>query len=304
MASLKLALLCHLCLLLVDIVCAVYKGADISFVTQQEKSGQSFLDNNGKKTDLFALMKSYGMNAVRLRVWVNPAGGWCNKVDTLNKAKRAKAQGMAIMIDFHYADSWADPGKQPIPSAWKGHSLDQLVTDVYKHTYEVLSYLKSNGISVLWVQVGNEINNGMLWPIAKRPNFAAISKLLNSGYKASKAVYPNALKAGTNYDAVGISHYPNAKNWQQLNAQSEITMKQMISKFGKKVVVAEIGMKWTDADACEAMLADMFKRVKAMGNNGIGVFYWEPNSAPYGYQMGAMDSSGKFTKAITSYNRY
>ncbi|KAL3086429.1 hypothetical protein niasHS_008003 [Heterodera schachtii] len=102
------------------------------------------------------------------------------------------AQGMALMIDFHYADSWADPGQQPIPSAWKGHSLEQLVTDVYKHTYEVLSYLKS--ISVLWVQVGNEINNGMLWPIAKTPNYAAISKLINSGYKASKAVYPNALR--------------------------------------------------------------------------------------------------------------
>ncbi|KAL3093837.1 hypothetical protein niasHS_004207 [Heterodera schachtii] len=319
MASLKLAFLCHLCLLLVGIVCAVYKGADISFVTQQEKDGQPFLDSNGKKTDLFALMKSYGMNAVRLRVWVNPAGGWCNKVDTLNKAKRAKAQGMALMIDFHYADSWADPGQQPIPSAWKGHSLEQLVTDVYKHTYEVLNYLKSNGISVLWVQIGNEINNGMLWPIAKTPNYAAISKLINSGYKASKAVYPNALrlrtaqfnsyfealkKAGTNYDAVGISHYPNKSNWQQLNAQSEITMKQMISKFGKKVVVAEIGMKWSDADASEAMLADMFTRVKAMGNNGIGVFYWEPNLTPDHYEMGAMDSSGKFTKSITSYNRY
>ncbi|KAL3114036.1 hypothetical protein niasHT_014939 [Heterodera trifolii] len=294
MASLKLALLCHLCLLLVGIVCAVYKGADISFVTQQEKDGQPFLDSNGKKTDLFALMKSYGMNAVRLRVWV----------DTLNKAKRAKAQGMALMIDFHYADSWADPGQQPIPSAWKGHSLEQLVTDVYKHTYEVLSYLKSNGISVLWVQVGNEINNGMLWPIAKTPNYAAISKLINSGYKASKAVYANALKAGTNYDAVGISHYPNKSNWQQLNAQSEITMKQMISKFGKKVVVAEIGMKWSDADASEAMLADMFTRVNAMGNNGIGVFYWEPNLTPDHYEMGAMDILGKFTKAITSYKRY
>ncbi|KAL3091239.1 hypothetical protein niasHT_026498 [Heterodera trifolii] len=295
MASLKLALLCHLCLLIVGIVCAVYKGADISFVTQQEKDGQPFLDSNGKKTDLFALMKSYGMDAVRLRVWVNPAGGWCNKVDTLNKAKRAKAQGMALMIDFHYADSWADPGQQPIP------------------------YLKSNGISVLWVQVGNEINNGMLWPIAKTPNYAAISKLINSGYKASKAVYPNALrlltaqfnsyfealkKAGTNYDAVGISHYPNKSNWQQLNAQSEITMKQMISKFGKEVVVAEIGMKWSDADASEAMLADMFTRVKEMGNNGIGVFYWEPNLTPDHYEMGAMDSLGKFTKAITSYKRY
>ncbi|KAL3086702.1 hypothetical protein niasHS_008035 [Heterodera schachtii] len=107
----------------------------------------------------------------------------------------------------------------------------------------------------------------MLWPIAKTPNYAAISKWINSGYKASKAVY-------------------------------------QMPWFGKKVLVAELGMKWSDADASEAMLADMFTRVKAMGNNGIGVFYWEPNLTPDHYEMGAMDSLGKFTKAITSYNRY
>ena len=90
-------------------------GADIGWVTQLEKEGRVFVDAKGAKRDCFDLMKDYGVDAIRLRVWVDPKDGWNGKADTLAKAKRARAAGQDVMIDFHYADSWADPGKQPIP---------------------------------------------------------------------------------------------------------------------------------------------------------------------------------------------
>ena len=114
-----------------------------------------------------SLLKSLGINAVRLRVWVNPSDGWCNMQDLLVKAKRAKGLNLRIMIDFHYSDSWADPGKQNKPAAWLTLSLKELESAVSKHTTDVLNELKSNGITPEWVQVGNETGNGMLWEDGK-----------------------------------------------------------------------------------------------------------------------------------------
>ena len=101
----------------VEEVTAFYKGADISWVTELESKGQKFYNTSGQERECTALMKEYGMNAIRLRVWVNPSAhdNWCNKEDVLVKAKRAKALGMEVMIDFHYSDWWADPAKQNIP---------------------------------------------------------------------------------------------------------------------------------------------------------------------------------------------
>ena|SRR5947209_14261859 len=90
-----------------------YKGADISWVTQMEANGVSFYNRNGIKEDAFQLMKDIGMNSIRLRIWVNPSDGWCNTSDVLFKAIRANSLGMKLMIDFHYSDSWADPGSKP-----------------------------------------------------------------------------------------------------------------------------------------------------------------------------------------------
>ena len=99
------------------------KGADISWLTEMESKGYTFSSPAGLPTECTALMKELGCNAVRYRVWVNPAAGWCNKDDVLLKAKRAQALGLAIMIDFHYSDSWADPGQQTIPAAWTSYDL-------------------------------------------------------------------------------------------------------------------------------------------------------------------------------------
>lgn len=142
-------------------------GADMGWLTEYEHQGYKFYDKQGKEKDAMVLMGEYGINAERMRVWVDPSkhDNWCNKEDVLVKCKRAKALGQEIMIDFHYSDWWADPAKQNIPASWRGHSYEQMKQDVANHTIEVLTYLKDNGITPRWVQVGNETSNGMLWSV-------------------------------------------------------------------------------------------------------------------------------------------
>lgn len=193
---------------------AFAKGADISWVTEMEDDGVKFYNSDGNATDCFELMKSIGMTAVRLRVWVNPetaavkdaaSGGYgaayCDKADVVKKAKRAVAAGLDVMIDFHYSDIFADPSKQNTPTKWLGHSLEQLKTDVADHTTDVLNALKTAGVTPKWIQIGNETRNGMLWNTGRwwtdngdieggRANFAALA---NAGYNAAKGVFADAL---------------------------------------------------------------------------------------------------------------
>lgn len=191
-------------------------GADISWTTEMEQKGEKLYNYNGEERDAFTLMKEMGLSAIRLRVWVDPTkhGNWCDKVDVLTKAKRAKALGLDIMIDFHYSDWWADPGKQNIPEAWANHKYKQMLTDVANHTTEMLILLKDNGIDVKWVQVGNETSNGMLWSVKTNPetgweikddkgnttitqsmghidrNPEQYAGFFKAGYEAAKAVFP------------------------------------------------------------------------------------------------------------------
>ena len=195
-----------------------YKGADISWVTELESKGQKFYNANGQERECTALMKEYGMNAIRLRVWVDPSkhDNWCNKEDVLFKAKRAKALGMEVMIDFHYSDWWADPAKQNIPASWKGHSYEEMKKDLANHTKEVLQFMKDNGITPKWVQVGNETTNGMLWSVQTNEqgweikdengntiitesmghasrNPEQYAGFFKAGYEAVKEIFPNAI---------------------------------------------------------------------------------------------------------------
>ena len=195
-----------------------YKGADISWVTELESKGQKFYNANGEERECTALMKEYGMNAIRLRVWVDPSkhDNWCNQEDLLVKAKRAKALGMEVMVDFHYSDWWADPAKQNIPASWKGHSYEDMKKDLANHTKEVLQFLKNNGITPKWVQVGNETTNGMLWSVKTNEqgweikdengntiitesmghatrNPEQYAGFFKAGYEAVKEIFPDAI---------------------------------------------------------------------------------------------------------------
>ena len=142
-------------------------GADLGWITEYEHNGHKFYNFDGQERECTALMKELGLNAVRHRVWVDPSahGNWCDKEDLLVKCQRAKELGMAILVDFHYSDWWADPGKQNIPASWSGHSYEQMKEDLAAHTVAVLSYLKENGIEPKWIQVGNETRNGFLWSV-------------------------------------------------------------------------------------------------------------------------------------------
>ncbi len=303
------------------------KGADVSWVTQMEKAGSKFYNTNGREMECMALLRDLGMNSIRLRVWVDPADGWCNKSDVLAKAWRAYSLGMRILIDFHYSDTWADPGQQTKPAAWTDYSLDELKTAVSGHTKEVLQALKDNGITPEWVQVGNETNDGMLWEdgraSASMKNYA---ELTNAGYDAVKEVFTQAkvivhisngynnnlfrwlfdgLKnSGGKWDVIGMSLYPTSDNWQTLNTQCIANMKDMISRYSKEVMVCEVGMPWDEAEACKSFLTDLIEQSKAIeGNKCLGVFYWEPQSSPgwNGYTLGAFDESGKPTVALDAF---
>lgn len=299
------------------------KGADISWITEMEATGISFYNQAGIATDGLKLLRSLGMNAVRLRVWVDPANGWCNKEDVLVKAYRAHHLGMRIMIDFHYSDHWADPGQQNKPAAWGSLSLDELKAAVAEHTKEVLQLLKDNGLTAEWVQVGNETGNGMLWEDGKASesmaNYAALN---NAGYDAVKAVFPAAkvivhvhngydnslfrwlfdgLKSnGGKWDVIGMSLYPDKDNWQERTQQCVQNMQDMIARYDSEVMICEVGMSWDEEDAAKAFLTELIDRSRQFpAGQVLGVFYWEPLSYNgwNGYTLGAMDDSGRPTKA-------
>jgi len=130
------------------------------------------------------------MNTIRLRVWVNPTNGWNSANDVLSKALRAKAAGMHIMLDFHYSESWADPSKQYKPANWQGLNFINLNDSLKNRTLAVLNYFKSSGITPEWVQIGNETNDGMLWPDGKASiNMKNFSQLIQTGYIAVKTIF-------------------------------------------------------------------------------------------------------------------
>jgi arabinogalactan endo-1,4-beta-galactosidase len=304
------------------------KGADIGWLTQMESSGRKFYNSSNAETECLQLLKSVGMNAIRLRVWVNPTGGWNSSADVVAKATRAKNLGLKILIDFHYSDSWADPGQQTKPAAWSTLTLAGLQTSITQHTTAVLTDLKNAGITPDWVQVGNETNNGMLWPEGKAStNMANFASMINAGYNAVKAVnsnikvivhlsngYDNALfrwmfdglkNNGANWDVIGVSLYPDVSTWSTLNTQCLANMNDMVTRYNKEVMVAEVGMSWDQAAACNAFLADIIAKTKSIANDkGLGVFYWEPEAYNnwQGYTKGAFDNSGKPTIALNAFN--
>jgi arabinogalactan endo-1,4-beta-galactosidase len=303
------------------------KGADISWVTQMESQGIKFYDKTGGQKDLFQILKDEGMNSIRLRAWVNPADGYNNTADVVAKAIRAKNAGMKIMIDFHYSDTWADPGHQSKPTAWATDDITALQDSIHNYTVSVMSALKSNNIYPDWVQVGNETNNGMLWPDGRADsvmnNFASF---VTAGYNAIKSVsdsskvivhisngYDNNLfrwvfdglkNNGAKWDIIGMSLYPSASNWNDLNTQCFANMNDMVTRYNKPVMICEVGMSWTDSVACKSFISNLISKTKSVANGkGLGVFYWEPEAfnSWQGYSLGAFDNSGKPTIALDAF---
>ena len=304
------------------------KGADVSWLTQMEKEGALFYDTLGRQTDCMTLLRDMGVNSIRLRVWVNPADGWCDKNDLLIKAWRANQLGMRLMVDFHYSDTWADPGNQTKPAAWATMSFDELKNAVATYTGDVLTTLKNNGITPEWVQVGNETGDGMLWEDGRAStSMKNYADLTNAGYDAVKGVFPNAkvvvhLQDGNNnslfrwlfdglknnggkWDVIGMSLYPDADNWQTMNTACLANINDMISRYGSDVMICEAGMNWDEAQTCNSFLTDLLAKTKTVPNNKcLGIFYWEPEgyASWSGYAKAAFDNTGRPTVALNAFS--
>ena len=347
------------------------RGADVSWVTEMESKGTVFKTANGTPRDCFQLMKDYGLTAIRLRVWVDPKDGWNNAADTLAKAKRAAAAGMDLMIDFHYSDTWADPGVQAPPKAWRGHDADSLCRDIAVHTKEVLGLLKVNGLVPKWVQVGNEVSHGMFWTgkrdekghtkwvdyggergwavdvdysmgnIAWQPeNYARFFKI---GYEAVKEVFPEATvivhiaegekfkfmeknldtlrKHGAKWDMVGLSAYPiqsdhewiggDAKKYDDVNGRFINDVVANIVRGAERwkcpFMVVETGVEPCPKGAVTvkqtaSMFARLIERVRSdTGSVCKGIFYWEPECAPWMYDKGAFTDDHRPTQIMDAF---
>lgn len=290
------------------------RGADVSWVTEMEADGRIFCSTDGTETDLFVLMKQIGMNAVRLRVFVDPNGfgygKWCDKDDLLTKACRAKEQGLDIMVDFHYSDFFADPGAQAAPMAWNGLTDEEARAALVDHTTDVLQALKDAGVTPNWVQVGNEVNNGIAFPYGKidwdkigADRFTHYVAMSNAGYDAVKAVFPAAkviihlagteaaqwfipdfIAAGGKADMIGFSHYPTVDEWNSddasatySNINAEKYVKNAIADYGLPIMICETGFDVTQPALAREVMIDLFQRMTAI-EGCAGIFYWEPQT--------------------------
>lgn len=298
-----------------------YLGADISGTPEQE--ARAIVNYNDLKQPMenTSLMKYYGLNAIRLKVWVNSENGFNTPRHVLEMARRAQAQGMEIMIDFHYSDTWADPGHNNSPKEWEGLDVEIVKGKLAEHTRSTLQLLKDNDINIKWVQVGNETTNGMVWPMARIPdhmeNYVALS---NAGYDAVKEVYPDAIvithlddgynrflydyvfnamrRMGGKFDAIGMSVYPYWSKRDQ-TAKEAVTdivdnINYLANEFSCPVYIVETGAEvWKPEEGYDFISRLLTAAMEDTNGNCPGVFYWEPTAAHTpqgGYSLGAFES--------------
>ncbi len=256
-------------------------GADISSLPTLEKAGRVFRVN-GEANDAIVLFRSQGVNLFRVRVFVNPASGYPRTggatqslEDVRVLARRIKASGAKFLLDFHYSDTWADPGHQSKPAAWRDLDFDALEKKVHSYTAEALAVLKADGVMPDMVQVGNEIATGMLWPDGKlngktpedkQRQWDRFARLVKAGVRAvresqtgagavrvmihiqsgGKAGLPtwffeNLAKQNVDFDVIGLSFYPN---WDETMENLTDNMARLARAFDKDIMVAEVAYPW------------------------------------------------------------
>jgi arabinogalactan endo-1,4-beta-galactosidase len=242
-------------------------GSDISSLKKSEALSGVYRYPDGTQADALQILKDHGLNYARLRVWVDPADGYHDKNEILEMALRFKSLGIKLLVDFHYSDNWADPGKQIKPAAWQDYDFEQLKQAVYDHTFEVCGALVAQGTPPDMVQVGNEINSGMLWPDGDYTHFDNLAALLIEGQRAVKDCSPSTLvmlhiaEGGDNdlarwwfdnitrrdvpFDVIGISYYPF---WHGSLAELQYNLNDISARYGKDVILVETAYAFTDQD--------------------------------------------------------
>lgn len=258
------------------------KGMDVSFLDEIETFGGTY-EENGVKDDALAILKRSGVNAVRLRIWNEPPGGFCDLKRTLLMAKRIKDLGLFFLLDFHYSDGWADPANQWKPKAWEGLIFADLVQAVHDYTLDVLTALKRQGTLPDMVQIGNEITPGMLWNDGRvdgehdtDEQWEKFAALVKSGIRAAKSTNPSMgimihidrggdaqaslsfferfEKLGVAFDTIGLSFYPW---WHGTLQDLRQTLETLAVRFGKDINVVETAYPWTiDASGGRTYIVD------------------------------------------------
>lgn len=296
-------------------------GMDASCVPALENSGVKYYNFDGQEQDVYQTLAEAGVNYVRVRVWNNPydadghgyGGGNCDIYNALEIGKRATQYGMKLLVNFHYSDFWADPGKQMVPLAWKGMTLEEKTEALYGYTKECLELLKAEGVDVGMVQVGNETNGRL----CGESDFMNMAQLMNAGSRAIREVYPNAMVAvhfanpeksgnyadyawklmiyGVDYDVFASSYYPF---WHGTLENLTEVLTKVNQNYGKKVMVMETSYTFTAEDTDfsgntiagndGSVVMDYPCTVQGQANSvrdvietvskipgGIGVCYWE-----------------------------
>jgi len=268
-------------------------GADISFLPELEAGNVQFSDE-GQPGDAIAILKKHGFNYIRLRIFNDPANdsgyspskGFCDLANTLKMAKRVKEAGLKLLLDFHYSDYWADPGKQYKPRAWKDLPFEVLKDSLYRFTYRVISALKAQGTTPDMVQIGNEINHGIVWPDGHVNNLDGLAQLLIAGTQATLAVDNNIIMMlhvalggqndestwfinhmnarGVPYDVIGQSYYPK---WHGSLEDLQNNLTDLVRRYNKDVILVEYSQLKKEVNEIVFSLP---------GNKGKGTFIWEP----------------------------
>ena len=261
------------------------KGADISTLLEAEQHGAKFYNQNGQQQDAIAILKANGVNYVRLRLWVDPqdasgktyGGGSNNLENTIALAKRVKALGLKLLLDFHYSDFWTDPGKQFKPKAWEKMDYPQLKTAIHDYTRDTIARFKKEGVLPDMVQIGNEINGGMLWPEGKSwgqggGEFDRLAGLLNAAIGGLKENltggeqvkimlhlaegtkndtfrwwFDEIAKRGVPFDIIGLSMYTY---WNGPISALKANMDDISRRYNKDVIVVEAAYGYT-LDNCD-----------------------------------------------------
>ena len=269
-------------------------GADISHLPELESKGMKFHDTDGKEKDAFLILKEHGMNYVRLRIFNDPARdsgyspgkGFCDLQHTLQMAKRTKAAGMNLLLDFHYSDYWADPQHAHMPAAWRHKSMTDLKLALYEYTKQVMQALKNQGTLPEMVQIGNEINHGMVWPHGSINQLDSLAQLIYAGIQAVKTVSPstaimlhialggqndeskfffdNMAIRGVPFDVIGLSYYPK---WHNTLADLQYNLDDLSARYNKDVIVVEYSHMKKEVNELAFNVA---------GGRGKGSCIWEP----------------------------
>ena len=251
-------------------------GMDASCVPALERSGVRYYDFDGTEKDVFEILSSNGINYIRVRIWNDPydengngyGGGNCDIENAIVVGKRATEHGMKLLVDFHYSDFWADPGKQMVPKAWQGMNFEEKQEALYQYTRDCLQKLKAAGVDVGMVQIGNETNGALCGEsTTSLGGWKRIMELMSAGSRAVREVCPEAMVAvhfanpenaasyegyarnldyyGVDYDVFASSYYPY---WHGTLENLSQVLSKVATTYGKKVMVAEASYAYTEKD--------------------------------------------------------